>query len=91
MAHISKVYVDSTDAMESSITGYVAMGFLIVNKTATKVTLQKKREFSILWAVIGIIFCLIPLFIYLIVYATKPAVEVVEIEVRGTTSNLPRP
>lgn len=82
MASINKVYVDSADSMESALTGYVAQGFSVVNKTATKITLQKKKEFSIMWAVLGFMVCVLPLLIYLIIYSTKPAVEVVEIEVR---------
>jgi hypothetical protein len=31
----------------------------------------KKKEFSILWAVVGLILCVFPLLIYLIVYAAQ--------------------
>ncbi len=81
MARIKQVPVDSVEAMEQSITSYIAEGFVVVNKTATAATLQKKKEFKVLWAVIGFILCLLPLLVYLIIYATKPEVEVVEIKV----------
>ncbi len=83
MARIVQVPVDSVSTMEQVITQYVAQGFALVNKTATTATLQKKKEFNVLWAVIGFVLCLMPLLIYLIIYATKPDVEVVQIDVTG--------
>ncbi len=80
---ISRVYVSSAQELESAITGYLARGFVVANRTATAVTLQKMKEFSVLWAVIGFLLCILPLLIYLIVYATKPNVEIVEIIVRS--------
>ena len=68
--------------MEQAITSYIVEGFVVVNKTATTATLQKRKEFKILWAVIGFVLCLLPLLIYLIVYATQPDAEVVEIVVQ---------
>lgn len=44
----------------------------------------KKKEFSVLWAVIGLLICIIPLLIYLIIYATESD-KVVEIRVRGSS------
>lgn len=78
---IQRVTVPTVEAMEAAITSYIAQGFVVVNKTPKSATLQKKKEFKILWAVIGFILCLLPLLIYLIVYATQPDVEVVEIVV----------
>lgn len=78
---ISKVTVASVAEMDQTITGYLAQGFVVANKTSTSATLQKKKEFSVLWAVVGFLLCLLPLLIYLIVYATKPDIEIVEITV----------
>lgn len=78
---IHKVTVSSVAEMDQAITGYLAQGFTVANKTASSATLQKKKEFSVLWAVIGFLLCLLPLLIYLIVYATKPDYEVIEIVV----------
>lgn len=83
MARIVQVPVDSVATMEQVITQYVAQGFMVVNKTSTTATLQKKKEFNAMWAVIGFILCLLPLLIYLVIYATKPDVEVVQIDVTG--------
>ncbi len=44
----------------------------------------KKKEFSVLWAVIGLLICIIPLLIYLLIYATESD-KVVEIRVRGSS------
>ena len=70
--------------MEQVITTYIAQGFAVVNKTETSATLQKKKEFKVVWAVIGFVLCVLPLLIYLVVYATQPAVEVVQIQVTGS-------
>lgn len=69
--------------MELAITSYIAQGFVVVNKTAVSATLQKKKEFKLVWAVIGFLLCLLPLLIYLAVYAIQPAVEVVQIQITG--------
>jgi hypothetical protein len=82
---ISKVHVRSTQDMETAILSYLAKGFVVANKTPTSATLQKKKEFSILWAVVGLVLCLLPLLIYLIIYAMQPDVEIVEV----TVANIP--
>ena len=79
-----QVSVLNANAMERVITSYIAQGFILVNKTNESATLQKKKDFQIVWAVIGFILCLLPLLVYLIVYATQPSVEVVHIQITGT-------
>ncbi|MBV8831794.1 MAG: hypothetical protein JO108_21500 [Acidobacteriaceae bacterium] len=83
-SRIQNIPVDNANAMEQVITTYIAQGFVVVNKTETSATLQKKKEFKLVWAVIGFVLCLLPLLIYLIVYATQPDVEVVQIQITGT-------
>lgn len=63
--------VVSEEQLESAILSFIAQGYVISNRTQTSVTLFKKKEFSVLWAVVGIVLCVIPLLIYLIVYATQ--------------------
>lgn len=63
--------VNTPQEMESMIQGYIAQGFNIANRTPTGVTLIKRKEFSILWLVIGLILCVVPLLIYLIIYASQ--------------------
>ncbi len=76
---IRQVVVASTEDMESTITTYLNKGYVIGNRTAKKVSLQKEKKFSVMWAVIGFLFCGLPLIIYLIYYATQPDVQVVEL------------
>jgi ABC-type Fe3+ transport system permease subunit len=78
---ISKVSVSTTQELESTIMSYLAQGYTVGNRTQRSATLQKKKEFSVLWAVIGFLVCVLPLLIYLIVYATKPDMMIVEISV----------
>jgi len=79
-AQIERVVVDSVASMEQAITSYITQGFSVVNKTPTSVTLLKRKQFSIMWAVIGFIICVLPLLIYLLVYASQSD-QVVEIVV----------
>lgn len=82
-AQMQRLVVDSVSAMEQAITSKITQGFTVVNKTPTSATLVKKKQFSIMWAVIGFIVCVLPLLIYLIVYAMQSD-EVVEIVVQTT-------
>ncbi len=63
------------------MTSYFAQGFVVANKTANSVTLQKRKEFKVLWAVVGFFLCVLPLIVYVIVYATQADVELVEITI----------
>jgi len=67
--------------MDSTILGYLNDGFVIANRSPTSATLQKKKQFSVLWAIVGLILCILPLLIYLIVYAMQADVQIVEITV----------
>jgi hypothetical protein len=71
MATVQQVPVYSEAQMEQWITSYIAQGFMLSNRTPTGATLFKKKEFSILWLVIGLLLCVFPLIIYLIVYAAE--------------------
>lgn len=78
---IQSISVFNANAMEQVATSYIAQGFVVVNKTESSMTLQKKKEFKVVWAVIGFVLCILPLLVYLIVYATQPDVEVVQIQI----------
>jgi hypothetical protein len=71
MAAVSNVPVYSEAQLEQAIMSYIAQGFVLANRTPTSAAMFKKKEFSILWAVVGLILCLLPLLIYLIVYAAQ--------------------
>lgn len=81
-AQVQVVEVDSPQELDTAISSYVVQGYVLANKTADSATMIKKKEFSVLWAIIGLIICIIPLLIYLIIYATESD-RVVEIRVRG--------
>ena len=68
---VMTVPVTSVDELESAIMSYIAQGFTLQNRTPAAVTMFKKKEFNILWAVIGFFLCILPLLIYCIVYATQ--------------------
>lgn len=72
------VQVPDRGAMDSAITSYIAQGFLVQNRGEDFAILFKKKEFSVLWAIVGLVLCLLPLLVYLIVYATQKD-ELVEI------------
>lgn len=71
MPAMAAVRVGTDQEMEVMINTYIAHGFVLANRTPSGATLFKKKEFSIVWAVVGFFLCLLPLLIYLIVYASQ--------------------
>ncbi len=70
-ASVQQINVVSADELESTVMSYIAQGFMISSRTPDSATLFKKKEFNIIWAVIGFFLCLLPLLVYCIVYATQ--------------------
>jgi hypothetical protein len=70
-ASVATLIVPTTEQMQQAVMSYVAQGFVVSTQTADTTTMFKKKEFNILWAVIGFFLCLLPLLIYCIVYATQ--------------------
>lgn len=70
-ASVQQVQVASQEELESTTMSYIAQGFAISNRTAESMTLFKKKEFNVVWAVIGFFLCLLPLLVYCIVYVTQ--------------------
>ncbi|MCW2994764.1 MAG: hypothetical protein JWQ18_2259, partial [Conexibacter sp.] len=81
-ATTSVVQVGSAQELESAITNYVALGFVVSNRTPGSVVMFKRKEFNVVWAIVGLVLCLLPLLIYLIVYAVEKD-QMVEIRVGG--------
>jgi hypothetical protein len=50
--------VSSAEQLEQSISSYVAQGFAVMNRTPNSATMFKKKEFSVLWAVVGLVLCI---------------------------------
>lgn len=76
----AQVQVPDRGALDSAITSYIAQGFTVQNRGEDFAVLFRKKEFSVLWAVVGLVLCLLPLLVYLIVYATQKD-ELVEIRI----------
>ncbi len=68
---VQTVVVATEQQVEPVVTGYIAQGFTVQSRTADSVTLFKKKEFSILWLVIGLLLCVIPLLVYLVQYSRE--------------------
>jgi hypothetical protein len=68
---VQQINVGSPQELESTITSYIARGFVVSNRTSDSATLFKKKEFNVIWAVIGFFLCLLPLLVYCVVYATQ--------------------
>ncbi len=93
-ADVQTIVVPSPEHMEQTITGYIGQGFTVQTRTVDSATLFKKKEFSTLWLVIGLLLCLIPLIVYLFVYAgQRDQMIVVRVvtagELTGVMSGLP--
>lgn len=70
-ASVSRVTVPDVSALDYAISSYIVQGYVVQNRGEDFVIMFKKKEFSVLWAVVGLVLCLIPLLIYLIVYAAE--------------------
>lgn len=95
---VQTVLVPSPDQIEMTIAGYISQGFSVQSRTPESVTLFKKKEFSILWLVVGFLLCIIPLLVYLIIYANEKDQMVIirvaqegELTSPGMTASLPAP
>lgn len=70
-ANVQQISVASQEELESTIMSYIAQGFTVSNRTTESVTLFKKKEFNIIWAVIGFFLCVLPLLVYCVIYVTQ--------------------
>ncbi|HEV2755888.1 MAG TPA: hypothetical protein VG318_08950 [Actinomycetota bacterium] len=84
-ATVQTIRVQTNEQMENAIRSYIVQGYVIANQTESATTMIKRKEFSVLWAVIGFVLCILPLLVYLIVYATQSD-SVVEIVIAGGAS-----
>ena len=85
-AQVQVVEVDSAAELDGAITSWVVHGYTMANRTPVSATMVKRKEFSVLWAVIGFLICIIPLLVYIIIYAAESD-KVVEIRVRSGASS----
>src|SRR6266704_87865 len=78
MANVRYIDVTEPEQMQLEITRLVAAGFTVANQSDRSVTLVKRKQFSIPMLIIGLLLCVVPLLIYLIVYASQSD-QIVEI------------
>jgi cell division septal protein FtsQ len=73
------ITVSSPAELESVVSKYALKGFTVTAQNATRAVLYKKKEFSILMAILGFLFCVIGLVVYALIYSAKndEAIEVV--------------
>ncbi|SJZ91312.1 hypothetical protein SAMN02745119_01977 [Trichlorobacter thiogenes] len=83
MAKNSLVHVSSVSEMESKTTQYISQGYIVANRNSDSVILTKKKQFSILMAIIGFFLAVFPLIIYIIIYMFQSD-KMVEIRVSQT-------
>jgi hypothetical protein len=90
LAGIASVGVGSERELETAIALYIAQGFVLSNRSSMGATMFKKKEFRIVWAVVGFFLCILPLLIYLIVYASQSDQTVqIQLVPAGSQSQLP--
>lgn len=61
---------DLTSALEAEIQRFIAQGYRVTARTATTAQLVRPKSFNVALAILGLLFLVIGLLIYLIVYAS---------------------
>jgi hypothetical protein len=78
MANVRYIDVTEPEQMQMEITRLVSAGFTVANQNERSVTLVKRKQFNIPILIIGFLLCVIPLLVYLVVYAFQSD-QIVEI------------
>lgn len=65
------VAVESAEALGRSIDHYVVQGYAVQQRTATGATLLKPKQLNVPIVVVSALLCIIPLVVYLIVFANQ--------------------
>jgi hypothetical protein len=78
MSNVRYIDVTEPEQMQMEITRLVSAGYTVANQSNRSVTLVKRKQFSIPILIIGFLLCVIPLIIYLVVYAFQSD-QIVEI------------
>ena len=87
---VQTIQVSSSAAIDSAVTGYLNQGFTVANRTDIKAIMQKnKAPLSAAMIILGLI---VPIFGwafligYLIIHGSKPASQVIEINLAAEDS-----
>lgn len=81
MAKNQMVYVADVSELECKIPEYISKGYLVANRNTESVILTKRKQFSMLMAIIGFFLAVFPLIIYIIIYMCQSD-KMVEIRIR---------
>ncbi len=65
------IQVSTTEELSRTVSMYLSQGFQIMAQAPNSVSLIKRKEFEVKWAVLGFLLCTIPLFIYLAYYVSQ--------------------
>jgi hypothetical protein len=76
-ATVHQINVPTSAELDNAVMSYIAQGYVVSNRTSDNVSMFKKKEFNVLWAVIGFFLCVLPLLVYCIVYAAESDAMVV--------------
>ena len=60
-ARVQSVQVTTADQLQQAVSSYIVQGYSVANQTATSATMVKRKEFSVLWVVVGLILGVLPL------------------------------
>jgi hypothetical protein len=77
--HIERVSVPTADTMESAMLSYIARGYIVVNRSSKSTIMEKRKEFSVLLAILALALFVLPLVMYLVVYSLMPDSQIVQI------------
>lgn len=84
---VKTIEVRDSQALDSSITGFLNQGYTVASRSDTRASLQKiKQPLSAAMIILGLIIPFIGwafLIGYLVVHASEPASKVIEITVRA--------
>lgn len=77
------VVVAGIAELEALVAAHAARGYELVARTPGSATLVKRKRFSLFWLAVGLVLCLVPLVVYLAVYAMQSD-QVVRVVVAGS-------
>ena len=77
------ITVAGTAELDALVAAHAARGYEVVARTPGSATLVKRKRFSLFWVVVGLLLCLVPLVLYLVVYAMESD-RVVRVVVAGS-------
>jgi hypothetical protein len=68
---VTTLTVGSDQELEVTVANYVTQGFMVINKTPGSATVRRPKQFNVLLAVLGLLFCGVGLLVYAIIYSLQ--------------------